>query len=287
MALPDIEQLIGSSVTEEGFKSALKQFLENVVGLDVFNANKFLKPRVITESIDWNDFREEGFFKFISGTTWDNCLNRPPINNQWAYGIILPVSNAVCGQFAWCFNAQKLVFRFSNASSVWPAEWTVFSGDVALTSIIKAAVNVDRDATFDARAVNSITPIFESLSKNFFDKNTPLLMNRRINQFGELEEHQKSITTPLISVAGMASIVVSGLQASPEAYRAYRFFDKDKKFIRNDSIYPNKTAKVITVPNNAAWFQITLKDGIDTWTLNTDTIQFESGNVATAYTPYI
>ncbi|OTK75489.1 SGNH/GDSL hydrolase family protein [Acinetobacter baumannii] len=287
MALPDIEQLIGSSVTEEGFKSALKQFLENVVGLDVFNANKFLKPRVITESIDWNDFREEGFFKFISGTTWDNCLNRPPINNQWAYGIILPVSNAVCGQFAWCFNAQKLVFRFSNASSVWPAEWTVFSGDVALTSIIKAAVNVDRDATFDARAVNSITPIFESLSKNFFDKNTPLLMNRRINQFGELEEHQKSITTPLISVAGMASIVVSGLQASPEAYRAYRFFDKDKKFIRNDSIDPNKTAKVITVPNNAAWFQITLKDGIDTWTLNTDTIQFESGNVATAYTPYI
>ncbi|MDC5210392.1 GDSL-type esterase/lipase family protein [Acinetobacter baumannii] len=29
MALPDIEQLIGSAVTEEGFKNALKQFLEN------------------------------------------------------------------------------------------------------------------------------------------------------------------------------------------------------------------------------------------------------------------
>ncbi|HHP4690885.1 TPA: GDSL-type esterase/lipase family protein [Acinetobacter baumannii] len=262
-----------------------RNFIQDAINFA--NGNKFFKPRVVTESFDWNNHREPGFDYFISGTTWDNCLNRPPINNQWAYAIIMPISEAVCGQFVWCFNAQKLAYRFSNASSIWPPEWTVFSGDVALTSIIKAAVNVDRDATFDARAVNSITPIFESLSKNFFDKNTPLLMNRRINQFGELEEHQKSITTPLISVAGMASIVVSGLQASPEAYRAYRFFDKDKKFIRNDSIDPNKTAKVITVPNNAAWFQITLKDGIDTWTLNTGTIQFESGTVATAYTPYI
>ncbi|OBS04806.1 hypothetical protein BAX55_15995 [Acinetobacter baumannii] len=250
-------------------------------------ANKFFNPQAVVDPIDWNDLREEGFFKFFSGTTWDNCLNRPPINNQWAYGIVLPISEAVCGQFVWCFNAQKLAFRFSNASSVWPADWTIFSGDASLTKSIKSSVDLDLDATFDARAVNGITPIFESLSKNFFDKNTPLLMNRRINQFGELEEHQNSITTPLISVIGMASIVVSGLQASPEAYRAYRFFDKDKKFIRNESIDPNKTAKVITVPGNAAWFQITLKDGIDTWTLNTGTIQFESGTVATAYTPYI
>ncbi|EHU2143648.1 SGNH/GDSL hydrolase family protein [Acinetobacter baumannii] len=251
------------------------------------NLNKFFKPQTIVNPIDWNNFREEGFFKFISGTTWDNCSNRPPINNQWAYGIVLPISSAVCGQFVWCFNAQKLVFRFSNASSVWPADWTIFSGDVALTSIIKTAVNLDLDATFNARTTNSITPIFESLSKNFFDKNISLLMNRRITQYGELEEHQNSITTPYISVVGMASIVVSGLQASTQAYRAYRFLDKDGKKIKNEPIDPNQTAKVITVPSNAVWFQITLKDGIDTWTLNTSTIQFESGTVATAYTAYV
>lgn len=262
-----------------------RNFIQDAINFA--NGNKFFKPRVVTEPFDWNNHREEGFDYFISGTTWDNCLNRPPINNQWAYGIVMPISAAVCGQFVWCFNAQKLAYRFSNASSVWPAEWTIFSGDVALTSIIKAAVNVDRDATFDARAINSITPIFESLSKNFFDKNTPLLMNYRITAAGVIEYHQNSITTPLISVAGLTSIAVSGLQASTQAYRAYRFLDKDKKWVGNAPIDPNQTSKVISVPSNAAWFQITLKDGIDTWALNTSTIQFESGTAATAYTAYV
>ncbi|UZG63091.1 SGNH/GDSL hydrolase family protein [Acinetobacter baumannii] len=262
-----------------------RNFIQDAINFA--NGNKFFKPRVVTESFDWNNHREPGFDYFISGTTWDGCLNRPPINNQWAYAIIMPISEAVCGQFVWCFNAQKLAYRFSNASSVWPPEWTIFSGDVALTSIIKAAVNVDRDATFDARAVNSITPIFESLSKNFFDKNTPLLVNYRITAAGVLEYHQNSITTPLINVAGMTSIAVSGLQASTQAYRAYRFLDKDKKWISNAPIDPNQTNKVITVPSNAAWFQITLKDGIDTWALNTSTIQFESGTAVTSYTAYV
>ncbi|HHP4689727.1 TPA: SGNH/GDSL hydrolase family protein [Acinetobacter baumannii] len=256
----------------------IKQFL-NTLGI--------VNPKVIVNPIDWNNLRERGFHYFLSGTTWDNCLNRPPINNQWAFAFVMPISDAVCGQFVWCFNAQKLVFRFSNASSVWPLDWTVFSGDSAITTIIKAAVNADRDATFDARAINSITPIFESLSKNFFDKNAPLLVNYRITDKGILEYHLNSVTTPLISVAGMSSIAVSGLTASDIAYRAYRFFDKDKKYIRNEPIDPNKTGKVISVPANAAWFQITLKDGIDTWTLNPGTIQFESGTVATAYTPYV
>lgn len=262
-----------------------RNFIQDAINFA--NGNKFFKPRVVTESFDWNNHREPGFDYFISGTTWDGCLNRPPINNQWAYAIIMPISEAVCGQFVWCFNAQKLAYRFSNASSIWPAEWTIFSGDVALTSIIKSAVNLDLDTTFDGRTINSITPVYETLTKNFFDKNAPLLMNRRINQFGVLEEHTNSVTTSYIYVAGMSSIVISGLTASTQAYRAYRFMDKDRKFIKNEPIDLNQTSKVITVPSNAAWIQITLKDGIDTWALNTSTIQLEAGTTATAYTAYM
>lgn len=253
---------------------------------DYVNANKLFKPQALAEPIDFNTLREKGFYYFFSGATWDSSLNKPPFNNQWAYVLVLPISDSVVAQFVWAFNSGKFAFRFSNASLLW-SPWGVFSNDSDITNLVKIAVNADLDSTFDARTVNSINPIFESLSKNFFDKNSPLLVNRRINQFGNLEEHTNSVTTSLISVAGMSSIVISGLTASSQAYRAYRFLDKDKKWISNAPIDLNQTAKVISVPTNAMWFQITLKDGIDTWPLNLDTIQLEQGIINTAYTPYI
>ncbi|WP_171478767.1 hypothetical protein, partial [Acinetobacter baumannii] len=80
-----------------------------------------------------------------------------------------------------------------------------FSDDATLTAAIESSVNTDLDGTFDARAFNSITPNFETLTKNLFDKKAPLLLNRRIDQFGELEKHQKSVTTSLINVQGLSS----------------------------------------------------------------------------------
>jgi Lysophospholipase L1 and related esterases len=250
------------------------------------DSNKIFKPQPISEPTDFNTITGYGMYYFFSGATWDSSPNKPPFNNQWAYMLVMPVSTSVVAQYVWSFNSQKITYRFRNASNVWSG-WLTFSDDTALTTLVKTAVNLDIDSTFDARTVNSINPIFESLSKNFFDKNSPLLMNRRINQFGNIEEHTNSVTTSLISVAGMSSIVVSGLTASTQAYRAYRFLDKDKKWLSNAPIDLNQTAKVITVPTNAMWFQLTLKDGIDTWTLNLDTIQLEVGIVSTAYTAYI
>ncbi|EHU2133707.1 SGNH/GDSL hydrolase family protein [Acinetobacter baumannii] len=253
---------------------------------DFVNANKSFKPQPIVEPTDFNTLRDYGFYYFFSGATWDSSPNKPPFNNQWAYMLVMPVSADVVAQYVWAFNSKKIAYRFSNASAQW-STWGVFSDDATLTAAIESSVNTDLDGTFDARAFNSITPNFETLTKNLFDKKAPLLLNRRIDQFGELEKHQKSVTTSLINVQGLSSIAVSGLQASTQAYRAYRFLDKDKKLIDNDPIDLNKTSVVIPVPANSVFFQVCLKDGIDTWDLNLDTIQIESGTAATTYATYV
>ncbi|TPR75279.1 SGNH/GDSL hydrolase family protein [Acinetobacter baumannii] len=253
---------------------------------DFVNANKSFKPQPIVEPTDFNTLRDYGFYYFFSGATWDSSPNKPPFNNQWAYMLVMPVSADVVAQYVWAFNSKKIAYRFSNASAQW-STWGVFSDDATLTAAIESSVNTDLDGTFDARAFNSITPNFETLTKNLFDKKAPLLLNRRIDQFGELEKHQKSVTTSLINVQGLSSIAVSGLQASTQAYRAYRFLDKDKKLIDNDPIDLNKTSVVIPVPANSVFFQVCLKDGIDTWALNLDTIQFESGTTVSPYEAYI
>ncbi|KAF0598719.1 SGNH/GDSL hydrolase family protein [Acinetobacter baumannii] len=253
---------------------------------DFANANKIFNPQPVIEPTDFDTLDTLGFRYFFSGATWDSSPNKPPINNQWAYMLTMPVSVDVVAQYVWAFNSQKILYRFRNSSRLW-SSWLTFSDDSSLTTAIESSVNADLDGTFDARAFNSITPNFETLTKNLFDKKAPLLINRRIDQFGELEKHQKSVTTSLINVQGLSSIAVSGLQASTQAYRAYRFLDKDKKLIDNDPIDLNKTSVVIPVPANSVYFQLCLKDGIDTWDLNLDTIQIESGTAVTAYASYV
>ncbi|MFC3171292.1 hypothetical protein ACFOGQ_07680 [Acinetobacter vivianii] len=43
MALPNINDLIGSDVTEAGFKAALQQFLENTADIDLLNSSATFK----------------------------------------------------------------------------------------------------------------------------------------------------------------------------------------------------------------------------------------------------
>ncbi|WP_336026337.1 SGNH/GDSL hydrolase family protein [Acinetobacter pittii] len=287
MALPNIDDLIGAGVTEAGFKTALQQFLENVVGLEAFNGNKLANPTVVSAAINFDDYKSRGYYYFVSGTVWDASTNKPTgISNQWAYLFVMPISSTVVGQFVWCFNSQKMAFRFCNGSNIWSA-WTTFSDDVALTAIVKAAVNIDRDATFDSRSFNATTPVFENLSKNIFDKSIQLLANYRLNASGAIEVNTNSVLSQLINVKGLASIALSGMQESAAAYRGYRFLDANKVKISNASIAPSATGGVIAVPSNAEWFQITLKDSSDTWNLDTATFQVESGTAATAYTAYI
>ncbi|EHU3215959.1 SGNH/GDSL hydrolase family protein [Acinetobacter baumannii] len=251
------------------------------------NSNKIFKPVLLKSAIDFNNYKELGFYYFPSGAVWDASTNKPTgISYQWAYLFVMPIPANVVGQFVWCFNSQKMAFRFCNASNVW-SSWSIFSDDVALTTIVKAAVNVDRDATFESRSINSTTPVFENLSKNLFDKSIQLLANYRLNASGAVEANTNSVLTQLINVKGLASIALSGMQASEAAYRGYRFLDANKVKISNASIAPSATGAVIAVPGNAVWFQVTLKDSSDSWSLDTSTLQVESGTVATTYTAYV
>lgn len=51
MALPNVNDLIGAAVTEEGFKTALKQFLENTASTDQLSSS-------LNQSLDYTDSRE-------------------------------------------------------------------------------------------------------------------------------------------------------------------------------------------------------------------------------------
>lgn len=70
MALPNVNDLIGSGVTEAGFKSALQQLLENVAGLDLVNGNPLFKAKSLTDTDDLNNILIEGYYTaFGNGNT--------------------------------------------------------------------------------------------------------------------------------------------------------------------------------------------------------------------------
>lgn len=62
MALPNINDLIGAGVTEAGFKSALQQFLSNVIGVDQYNANALITPVILTNTQDLNLIKASGIY---------------------------------------------------------------------------------------------------------------------------------------------------------------------------------------------------------------------------------
>ncbi|MCH7387670.1 GDSL-type esterase/lipase family protein [Acinetobacter modestus] len=255
--------------------------------LNYLNSQAIFKPKLISQAIDFNNFREFGLHYFASGTVWDNSTNKPlNINNQWAFVLVIPISSAVCGQFIWCFNSQKLTYRYSNSSSIWSPQWQIFSDDSTLTTKIESSINLDRDTSFESRLNNILTPVFDNLSKNIFDKSIQLLSNSRLNTNGVVEMNTNSFVSQLINIKGLTSLAISGLQASVGAYRAYRFLDSSKVKISVSSIAPGATGGIIPVPANAVWFQITLKDGSDSWVLDLNTIQIENGTSTTSYAPY-
>lgn len=68
--LPDAEELIGSTVTEQQFKTKLKQLLENVMSTDAINANPLFKSKSLTNTDNLNNILAEGYYTaFGNGNT--------------------------------------------------------------------------------------------------------------------------------------------------------------------------------------------------------------------------
>lgn len=91
MALPNINDLIGAGVTEAGFKAALQQFLENVVGLDTLNQSFWFNPKKIVAGDDFNGITKQGiYYHWGANLTAVQVLNAPLyVSGNLAFGVLV------------------------------------------------------------------------------------------------------------------------------------------------------------------------------------------------------
>ncbi|MCH7333488.1 SGNH/GDSL hydrolase family protein [Acinetobacter modestus] len=245
------------------------------------DSNAVFKPVVVNAAIDFNTYKTYGLYYFTSGSVWDSSTNRPgAITNTWAYMLVLPISATVVAQYIWCLNTLKMTYRYCNSSNVWSA-WSIFSDDATLTTSILAAA----DPIIATKISTTLTPMFNAAGKNKFDKST-ILTGFVISGSGVVNSSATGVITSLINIKGATSIAISGLQVSV-GYRAVRFLREDKTVISVTSVAPGATTLTPSVPTSTVYVQFTLKETADTFTLNPDTVQLESGTSATAFEAYV
>lgn len=239
------------------------------------DANKIFKPSVISTSIDFNTLKTYGLYTFVSGTVWNDSTNRPNYSNQWGQLFVFPVSTTVVSQLAICMNAKAFAMRLCDTANVWTA-WTYHSDDAALTSSIENLVK--------SSIKNYTVPLYESKSVNRLDPSN-LLIGYEIHLTSGLIAQSDSVTSNLIDVKGSSSVTVSGLQENTQIGRLYRFLNSNGDTLSTASIGVINE-KVIAVPSDAVWFQISIKQRNPS-ALNISTAQIETGNTKTSYVSFV
>lgn len=239
------------------------------------DANKIFKPSVISTSIDFNILKTYGLYTFVSGTVWNDSTNRPNYSNQWGQLFVFPVSTTVVSQLAICMNAKAFAMRLCDTANVWTA-WTYHSDDAALTSSIENLVK--------SSIKNYTVPLYESKSVNRLDPSN-LLIGYEIHLTSGLIAQSDSVTSNLIDVKGSSSVTVSGLQENIQIGRLYRFLNSNGDTLSTASIGVINE-KVIAVPSDAVWFQISIKQRNPS-ALNISTAQIETGNTKTSYVSFV
>jgi len=245
--------------------------------INYVNANQFFKPTIINTPVDFRTLKTPGFYAFVSGQAWDASTNKPTgISNQWAFLEVFPISEMVVGQYVWCLNSQKKAFTFCNAVNVW-APWSIYSDDITLTNSIFAQL--------PTQLTKNLRATYKSQSKNLLDPNT-LQTGLEIITGGVVSNEANGVTTELIDVRGFYYVSVSGLQANTMNARFYRFLDKSGVVVGSGNVTSDKNAAVLSVPDNAIWFQMTIKQR-NSSPLDITTAQIEEGIYATSYTPFV
>lgn len=238
-------------------------------------ANRFYKPYVINNSVDCNTLKTPGLHTFVSGTVWNNSTNRPNFDNQWGQIYVLPVSEVVVVHYAICPNSSALAMRLCQTNNTWTA-WKYFSDDSAIAASITSLIK---------SAIKSYTrPIYSSKSKNILDPNN-LLIGYEIHSTNGVIAEVNSVTTEYIDVRGATSIVISGLQDNTQIARLYRFLDKNENVVGAVSNIGQVNEKILPVPANAEWFQISIKQRNPN-PLNIATAQIEYGIASTPYVDF-
>ncbi len=262
--------------------------IQNIIAAN----NAMLSPKNIsgTTGVDFNTLNTHGFNRTVSAAAWDLSTNKPPEVGQWAIVMVIPISATVVFQFVFCINANILYFRSSTNATTWSA-WKKLSGDTAVLQSALTAAQAAADTKVNELrnqlpgAVDShLSPKFEIGGKNFFDP-LSIVLGKTISSTGVITDNKPNgVLSGVIDVLGKTNLYVSGLQASSGAYRAIVFLKDDGTVAQVQSIAPNLTEKLFTIPQNGAVkAQMCIKENADTFTLDTSTIQFEFSAVKTEY----
>ncbi len=271
MALPNINDLIGSGVTEAGFKSALQQFLENTASLDLVNANAMFIQKTYASAVDCNTILTAGWHTFLTSTVWDNSTNRPNKTAQYAHILVLPTTPNIITQIAVMGNNTKsFAMRLRNDLLVWQ-EWLYFYSYDEMVNLIKADFN------------SYLKPVKTSSTANLLDQ-SQVTLAMEVRPDGTLLASANGAISGLIYCYNKEYLYVSGLQANT-APRYYRFLDQNGVFISGGYLNNNIVEGLVAVPVNAYSFQISLKQG-NTNPLDISTAQIEFGKTKTAYVAY-
>lgn len=129
--------------------------------------NAIFNPVSVNSSgVDFNNLTKFGFHRFFNTTDWNNSTNRPPLTNQWAMVLVLPVTTGLIGQFVFCFNSGKTAFRYGNGSPLVWQPWVINSDDVAIQQIVTA-----NNAMLTPKNISGTTGVdFNTLNTHGFNR---------------------------------------------------------------------------------------------------------------------
>ena len=136
---------------------------------------------------------------------------------------------------------------------------------------IRAEIRAINQAVFDSKTINKLDP-------------NSLLNGYEVYGDGTLRAESNSVVSNLIDVRNSRFVTISGLQANLSINRYCRFLDDENKLINFNTI--NMNDATLSVPTNATWLQITLKQR-NTDTLDLSKAQVELSNNKSTYVAFI
>lgn len=271
MPLPTVAELRDKTKKHSQVREQLVQIVENVLGLDVANANAMFKPKTHDSAVDFNNLTAYGVHTFLNGTVWNGSTNRPEQTLQWGHVLVLPTQGSVLTQIAFMGNVTKtFAMRLRTDTGVWQS-WGYFHSFDKIAELIKADFN------------SYLKPQHTSLTRNLLDP-SQVELNKEINAAGVIIGQAQGAISGLIYCFNKESLYVSGLQVN-NAPRYYRFLNQNGAFISGGYLNNNINEAFIPVPAGAYSFQIALKQRIAD-ALNITTAQIEYGTAKTEYVAF-
>ena len=264
MALPNINDLIGSGVTEAGFKSALQQFLENVADLDWINENGLFKPINVlsTATTHVDNYITKGWYIFSSATPAIAAGLPEP-----SAGFLFVINSGNMVHQKWMpFNSNSEYTRTSNVSAIFP-EFQKLITEVALDSALAEYISQENKDQFNLKPYDIITT-----SKNLYDP-SKLQVDKYVNNSGVIATAAGWSCTDFIPVTAGNYYTISSIARRVGA----AWYDSSKTLIN----YIASSANPLTLqaPVGASYLVV----NISSTTVTASNVQVEVGQYQTTY----